>query len=562
MAILSAPRILVVDDEPTMREMLRIVLRRDGYDVDVAENGEEAIALLRHEPFDALVLDIRMPDVSGIDVLRAAKQIDGNIVVFMMTAFASTESAVEAMRLGAADYFTKPFNMDDLRTKVRQHLETRRAEEFRQSAASETIFVCQECGWQSPKWVGRCAECGVWNPFVENDHAEDAGEPLPPGFQKDETGRLFPAPGWEWVAPEDPEDLNVRLREGYSLDDDGHSIRPAAGWEWADPHDPGNFEVRQVPTEPEVMDPTPPPDPTPSVSHAEATLANAYAVEDANLAAWGGKEMLRLQLLMDYSEAFAADSPEVRPVAGVRWAVLSDKFQNETSVREFKIILAAFLYAKALACDQHPAQLFQLVGNALRKCLASGDMSAAKPFSASELIFAPMFVTEGPFTNIVWPWKIASWSDVEERLPGAFVQEGATTIATSTLLSATLLMGPVEPNAPGGLWLRLRGVDRLTKIFVPASALIAISHVWDHVPEGRGMTWSLLKHINDYHETPDHITVSEVFAMNAAIEVLASGGKRNVGEFRRRDGGVVDWTPLEKGLANALGSVFSWFRRK
>jgi two-component system response regulator PilR (NtrC family) len=120
------PRILVVDDEPSMREMLRIVLRRDGYDVVLAETGTEGIERLQTEPFDLLLSDIRMPDVSGVDVLRAAKQINHEIVAFMMTAFASTDTAVEAMRLGALDYFTKPFSMDELRLKIRQHLEARR----------------------------------------------------------------------------------------------------------------------------------------------------------------------------------------------------------------------------------------------------------------------------------------------------------------------------------------------------------------------------------------------------------------------------------------------------
>ena len=68
----ATPRILVVDDERSMREMLRIVLRRDGYDVVVAKNGTEGIERLQAEPFDLLLSDIRMPDLSGVDVLRAA----------------------------------------------------------------------------------------------------------------------------------------------------------------------------------------------------------------------------------------------------------------------------------------------------------------------------------------------------------------------------------------------------------------------------------------------------------------------------------------------------------
>jgi len=122
----ARPRILIVDDEPSMRDMLRIVLRRDGFDVLVAENGREALGVIAKERVDLLLSDIRMADVSGVDVLRAAKQTNRDIIAFMMTAFASTETAVEAMRLGAVDYFTKPFSMDELRLKVRQHVEASR----------------------------------------------------------------------------------------------------------------------------------------------------------------------------------------------------------------------------------------------------------------------------------------------------------------------------------------------------------------------------------------------------------------------------------------------------
>jgi two-component system response regulator PilR (NtrC family) len=120
-----APRILVVDDERSMRELLAIVLRREGYEVLLAENGKSAIATLEKEPVDILISDIKMPDLSGVDVLRAAKRIDKDILGIMITAFASTETAVEAMRLGACDYLSKPFDVDLLRMKVREKIESR-----------------------------------------------------------------------------------------------------------------------------------------------------------------------------------------------------------------------------------------------------------------------------------------------------------------------------------------------------------------------------------------------------------------------------------------------------
>src|SRR5213080_3759024 len=119
------PRILVVDDERSMRELLAIVLRREGYEVLLADNGRSAIDLLEREPVDLLISDIKMPDLSGVDVLRAAKKIDQDILGIMITAFASTETAVEAMRLGACDYLSKPFDIDLLKMKVREKIENR-----------------------------------------------------------------------------------------------------------------------------------------------------------------------------------------------------------------------------------------------------------------------------------------------------------------------------------------------------------------------------------------------------------------------------------------------------
>ena len=118
--------ILVVDDERSMREMLSIMLKREGYDVVVAESGPAAIEILKRRPIDLLISDIKMPGMSGLDVLREAKEIRHGIVGILMTAYKSTESLQSALRLGAVDYLDKPFKNEQLTRKVRDAMEQRR----------------------------------------------------------------------------------------------------------------------------------------------------------------------------------------------------------------------------------------------------------------------------------------------------------------------------------------------------------------------------------------------------------------------------------------------------
>jgi two-component system, NtrC family, response regulator PilR len=122
----TPPHILVVDDERSMRELLAIVLKREGYEVLLAPDGRTALAALERGTVDLLISDIKMPDMTGLEVLRAAKGADPTVEAIMMTAFASQETAIEALRLGACDYLIKPFNVDELKLKVRERLESRR----------------------------------------------------------------------------------------------------------------------------------------------------------------------------------------------------------------------------------------------------------------------------------------------------------------------------------------------------------------------------------------------------------------------------------------------------
>jgi two-component system response regulator PilR (NtrC family) len=123
---MAKARILVVDDEKSMRDLLSITLEKEGYDVLTAPGGELAIETLHRETVDAVITDLRMPKVDGLQVLRAAKDVSPDTAVIMITAVASTETAVEAMKLGAYDYITKPFKLDEVNLIVRNALERKR----------------------------------------------------------------------------------------------------------------------------------------------------------------------------------------------------------------------------------------------------------------------------------------------------------------------------------------------------------------------------------------------------------------------------------------------------
>lgn len=115
--------ILVVDDEKSMREFLSIALSHEGYNVVTAENGHKAIKLLREIAPELVITDMKMPEKTGIDVLKEAKEINPYLPVIMITAYSSTEDAVGAMKLGAADYITKPFKLDEIKRVIRSALE-------------------------------------------------------------------------------------------------------------------------------------------------------------------------------------------------------------------------------------------------------------------------------------------------------------------------------------------------------------------------------------------------------------------------------------------------------
>src|SRR5262245_12458335 len=104
----AGPRVLVVDDEPNVRLVFRRTLETDGYRVDEAEDGEAALGLLDRQPFDIILLDLRMPGVGGMELLRCLRDEGVDVPVVIVTAHGTIPDAVEAMRLGAIDFLSKP----------------------------------------------------------------------------------------------------------------------------------------------------------------------------------------------------------------------------------------------------------------------------------------------------------------------------------------------------------------------------------------------------------------------------------------------------------------------
>lgn len=112
-----------------MRELLEFMLEREGYQVSCAENGRKAVALLEKVTFDLLLCDIRLGDITGIDVLKASKEHSPNTVVIMISAYASTQTAVDAMNAGAYDYLPKPFDNEELKQTIRKALKLKTIEQ-------------------------------------------------------------------------------------------------------------------------------------------------------------------------------------------------------------------------------------------------------------------------------------------------------------------------------------------------------------------------------------------------------------------------------------------------
>lgn len=118
--------ILIVDDNENMRKTLGEILKLRGYDIKEAGTGSEAISLAKKDFFHIVLLDVRLPDVEGVNVLKTIREINEDIVVIIMTGYASFDSSVEAINKGAYSYLTKPLNMDQALIIIEKALEKQR----------------------------------------------------------------------------------------------------------------------------------------------------------------------------------------------------------------------------------------------------------------------------------------------------------------------------------------------------------------------------------------------------------------------------------------------------
>ncbi|HHL39481.1 MAG TPA: sigma-54-dependent Fis family transcriptional regulator [Deltaproteobacteria bacterium] len=118
-------RIIVVDDEKSMRDFLEIMLKKEGYEVRTFDSGAAALDHFRTRRADVVITDLKMPGMSGVELLKGLKELDPQVLVIMITAYASVDNAIEAMKSGAYDYFTKPFNVDEIKLLIDKALRYR-----------------------------------------------------------------------------------------------------------------------------------------------------------------------------------------------------------------------------------------------------------------------------------------------------------------------------------------------------------------------------------------------------------------------------------------------------
>jgi DNA-binding NtrC family response regulator len=147
------PSILVIEDKDSMREMLSKTLEAEGYEVETAIDGERGVEKAKEKKYDLVLSDLKLPQMDGIQVLSALKELDTDVSVILMTAYGTIEKAVEAMKEGAFDFLTKPFDTDHLTVLIKRALENRRL-------VAENVLLREELGHNLgyAEIIGKCGK--------------------------------------------------------------------------------------------------------------------------------------------------------------------------------------------------------------------------------------------------------------------------------------------------------------------------------------------------------------------------------------------------------------------
>jgi len=119
-------RILIIDDDDQLRKSFHKLLLQEGYSIDSAASGEAGIAMIRQRPPDLVILDMRLPGMNGFETFKVIHEIESKLPVIIMTAYGTTETAIEATKMGAFDYILKPFDIPDMLTVIGQAIEAGR----------------------------------------------------------------------------------------------------------------------------------------------------------------------------------------------------------------------------------------------------------------------------------------------------------------------------------------------------------------------------------------------------------------------------------------------------
>jgi len=145
------PSLLVIEDKDSMREMLSKTLEADGYEVETAKDGERGVERAKEKKYDVVLTDLKLPRMDGIEVLTTLKELDNDVAVILMTAYGTIEKAVEAMREGAFDFLTKPFDTDHLSVLIKRAMENRRL-------VAENVLLREELGHHLgyAQIIGKC----------------------------------------------------------------------------------------------------------------------------------------------------------------------------------------------------------------------------------------------------------------------------------------------------------------------------------------------------------------------------------------------------------------------